>query len=299
MRAVIILFMALMLLTKPLLADTRQLLQLIDYVGVDYGGAIENGQIINEAEYAEMLDFSVGITQQVADLPEHAIKPELINQTKTLRQWVQKKEQANKIKQLTAQMHNKITDAYQIIVVPRKQPDIERAKYLYTEQCASCHGTDGFGDGPAIGMDPPPINFHDLECYKQRSLYGLYNTITQGVNDTAMKAYDQLSDEDSWSLVFYVGSLAVQVTDADIIESPLLNIGKLTITTPDQAKTLYGENGAQVMAYLRQHPELLFDDETSLAFARERLGDVTTAYKNNNNRKKAYHYKERHSTSVF
>jgi len=34
-----------MFLAKPLLADTQQLLQLIDYVGVDYSGAVIDGQI--------------------------------------------------------------------------------------------------------------------------------------------------------------------------------------------------------------------------------------------------------------
>ena len=48
MRTVVFIFIALMLLTKPLLADTRQLLQLIDYVGVDYSDAVESGQIIND-----------------------------------------------------------------------------------------------------------------------------------------------------------------------------------------------------------------------------------------------------------
>jgi len=138
-------------------------------------------------------------------------------------------------------------------------------------------------------MEPPPINFHDIDRYKQRTLYGLHSTITQGVSDTAMKAYDQLSDEDRWSLAFYVGSLEVQVTDVDIKESPLLNISKLTITTPEQAKDMYGDNGAEVMAYLRHHPEVFYDNKSNLTFAKQRLADVITVYKNND-RKKAYQY---------
>ncbi len=40
----------------------------------------------------------------------------------------------------TANMHRRIIDAYQVIVVPRKQPDLVDAKQLYMQQCASCHG---------------------------------------------------------------------------------------------------------------------------------------------------------------
>jgi len=50
-------------------------------------------------------------------------------------------------------------------------------------------------------MEPPPINFKDIERHKQRTLYGLYSTTTQGVNDTAMQAYNhQLTAQECWSL---------------------------------------------------------------------------------------------------
>lgn len=290
MKTLVYLFISLMLLSKPLQANTSQLLQLIDYVGVDYSGAVKDKQVINEAEYAEMLDFVAGITQQLVDLPEHSVKSELIDNTQTLVLLVQQKESAEKIRQLTTKMHQDIINAYDIVVVPRKQPDLKKAKQLYAQQCASCHGTQGFGDGPAsAGMEPPPINFHDIERYKQRTLYGLHSTITQGVNDTAMQAYDQLSDEDRWSLAFYIGGLAVQATDVDTSDSALLNISQLTTTTPDQAEEFYGENGAQIMAYLRHHPEVFYNNKSNLSFAKQRLADVITAYKNND-RKQAYQY---------
>ncbi len=293
MRISAFLLLFLMLLSRAVHAETQQLLQLIDYVGVDYSGAVVDGKVENPAEYGEMQDFAAGISQQVNDLPAHAIKAELIRDAATLAQWVEQKQPAEKIRQLSAQMHHKIINAYQIIVVPRKQPDLQQAAQIYASQCASCHGAEGYGDGEsAAGMDPPPINFHDIERYQQRTLYGLHSTITQGVNNTEMKAFDQLSDDERWSLAFYVGSLAKPagvVTDAQIADSPLLNIAKLTVTTPAQAEVLYGSEGAEIMAYLRHHPELFYNSESNLAFARQRLADVIVAYKNNEP-KKAYRY---------
>ncbi len=295
MRVSAYLFLFLMIFTRSALANTQQLLQLIDYVGVDYSGAVIDGQVVNPAEYDEMLDFTAGISQQLTDLPAHEIKAELIRDVQLLSGWVQQKESGEKIRKLTAQMHHKIINAYQIMVVPRKQPDLARAAQLYTEQCASCHGGEGFGDGPAaVGMEPPPIDFHDVERYQQRTLYGLHSTITQGVSGTTMQAFDTLSDEDRWSLAFYVGSLAVAAQDIDVNQlkagdNSLLNISKLTITTPAQAEELYGEVGVRAMAYLRHHPEVFYNDESNLAFARQRLQDVLTAYKNNDP-KKAYQY---------
>ncbi|HEY9050201.1 MAG TPA: hypothetical protein VIQ03_01575 [Gammaproteobacteria bacterium] len=43
------LFTVLIFLTGPLQANTQQLLQLIDYVGVDYSDAVVDGQISNQS----------------------------------------------------------------------------------------------------------------------------------------------------------------------------------------------------------------------------------------------------------
>ena len=113
-----------------------------------------------------------------------------------------------------------IIDGYKVTVVPRKQPDLVRGGLLYSEQCASCHGASGDGKGPlAAGMEPPPINFRDYERYSQRTLYGLYNTITQGVADTTMRAYHELPAEDRWALAFYVGMLAVEEQAGRLIQN--------------------------------------------------------------------------------
>ncbi len=288
MKAVLLFLSLFLLLNKPILADTQQLLQLIDYVGVDYGRAVEDGKVANPAEYAEMQDFTAGIVQQISDLPatdEQTLKTksQLIEQSAQLSQLVSNKQPPKAIRQLSSQMHHKILQAYNIIVVPRKQPDLAVAATLYAAQCASCHGETGYGDGPAAAnMDPPPINFHDLNRYKQRTIYGLHSTITQGVNDTAMGAYDQLSDADRWSLAFYVGGMAKTVSDdLDVKDSPLFNLSKLTITTPETAEELYGEAGAQAMAYLRHHPEAFYNTATNLGFAKQRLIETLAAYKNN------------------
>tara|TARA_R110001583_G_scaffold100369_2_gene246329 strand:+ start:269 stop:1333 length:1065 start_codon:yes stop_codon:yes gene_type:complete len=55
--------------------DAKQLWQLLDYVAVDYSGAVADGVIISEAEYAEMLDFTENAGTFLQSLPEHASKP--------------------------------------------------------------------------------------------------------------------------------------------------------------------------------------------------------------------------------
>ena len=56
--------------TAPAPAEARQLWQLLEYVAVDYGGAVQDGRIADAGEYAEMLDFSASAQRQILELPE-------------------------------------------------------------------------------------------------------------------------------------------------------------------------------------------------------------------------------------
>ena len=274
--------------------DLQQLLQLIDYVGVDYAEAIADGQVINPGEYQEMLDFSAGIRQLVAGLPEGDTRTLLQEQAGTLAEQIASKAAPEAISTVTVGMRLAVINGYQVTAIPRQLPDLERGAVLYVEQCASCHGTVGDGLGPlAAGMEPPPVNFRDHARYSQRTLYGLYNTITQGVTDTAMQSYHELSAGDRWALAFYVGNFAAEqaalVADTESLYvdptlKPLLDVQKLTVTTPAEAVSDYGEAGGQLMAWLRTHPEMLFNQQSPLVFSRHRLDDVLVAYRDGDNK---------------
>jgi mono/diheme cytochrome c family protein len=45
--------------------------------------------------------------------------------------------------------------------------DRAKAREIFTQRCATCHGTDGRGDGPAAeNLKPRPIDFHDHSWQK-------------------------------------------------------------------------------------------------------------------------------------
>ena len=46
----------------------NRLIQLVDYVGVDYRQAVEEGQVVSAEEYAEMVEFAATIERFVARL---------------------------------------------------------------------------------------------------------------------------------------------------------------------------------------------------------------------------------------
>ena len=52
--------------------------RLLDYIAVDYPGAVSDGRVISEAEYAEMREFSASVRTRIAALPAHEAQPRLL-----------------------------------------------------------------------------------------------------------------------------------------------------------------------------------------------------------------------------
>jgi high-affinity iron transporter len=94
-----------------------------------------------------------------------------------------------------------------IALSPSSWPDYDKAAKLFQAKCISCHGVDGRGDGPdGVDLDPKPSNFHDMDRAPIVSPFAAFNTIRLGVPGTGMMAFSDLSDEEIWSLAFYVNT---------------------------------------------------------------------------------------------
>jgi len=269
-------------------ANPQQLLQLVDYLGVDYAVAVDKGEIINALEYREMQDFSAGIQQQISQLPESKASESLLQDATSLIALVEEKAAVESVREVTARMRRTLVAAYKIQIMPRNLPDLNKAAILYQTNCASCHGESGFGDGIAgLELVPEPTNFHEYGRYEQRTLYSLYSTITEGVADTGMNAYPQLSDDERWSLAFLVGSMAVSkpstMASVSADASPAnqqatIDIKSFTNLTPAEVQAQFGETGLSTMAWLRHNPQVLFDNDNALDYSKRQLDKSLEAY---------------------
>jgi mono/diheme cytochrome c family protein len=87
---------------------------------------------------------------------------------------------------------------------------IVRGKELFLANCASCHGTEGRGDGSGGGMlNPKPRNFHDLNGWTFGSrITQIYKTLENGVPKTGMASYNFLPPADRFALIHFIRSLA-------------------------------------------------------------------------------------------
>jgi high-affinity iron transporter len=251
-----ILLFCLLLSTVPVQASDK-LIQLIEYIGADYKEAVQQGEVINPAEFAEMQEFASLIPAQ---LPSG--HTELQQQAAQLQQLIASHADEAQILQLTSSMRKAVIAAMPAVTPPANTPDLERGQALYQTNCAVCHGVNALGDGPAgAALDPSPTNFHDKERYRARSLFGLFNTISLGVEDTGMTSFAHLDVQSRWDLAFYVGAIAAEDADISSVPAQMITksqIGSLLTATPGDLQHAAGEPGAAQMALFRRQPDRYF-----------------------------------------
>ncbi len=191
-------------------AEIDRILSLVDYIGGDYANAVKEGRIINEFEYQEMLDFSsatVDLWEKTAEKREGTA--DFSEKFVRLRSIIVSKGPVSEVESLAGQLKGRIIAAYDIKPYPANIPDYESGKVLYAENCSSCHGFSGRGDGAlSENLNPPATDFTDPDINLGLSPFKVYNTTTFGIEGTAMISFEKVLDEEQkWDVAFYVLSL--------------------------------------------------------------------------------------------
>lgn len=83
-------------------------------------------------------------------------------------------------------------------------------KELYQQNCVSCHGDNGRGDGPAGGgLNPPPRNFHTEDGWTNgRKFADMYITLEEGILENGMNSYNQLTVKERFGIIHYIRTLS-------------------------------------------------------------------------------------------
>jgi high-affinity iron transporter len=264
------------------LVELRQIAQLAEYIGVDYSEAVNNGQITDNGEYQEMLEFSSIITTKISRIAESSSKfQSIIPQAKSLQASIQKKQSINTVQVLASELRHAVLTLAPQSSLPTTLMSIVENQQMYEHNCAGCHGVTGRGDGAmASNLEPSPTNFTDKERALNRSILGLYDAIANGIDGTAMPAFPQLNDQQKWSLAFYVGSLAFQSTDQSSSPAePAISLQQIVNYSPTQLAKELPDKKTSIIEQLRVNPNPLFAAKTStLAITRERLKAAQSAY---------------------
>ncbi len=241
--------------------------RLLDYVAVDYPEAVRGGRIVNPAEYDEMTEFSASVRERIGALPQHPAKAGMIAQADRLREAIAMRAPEPQVAALARGLASDLIAAFPVPLAPATAPDLGRAAALYAENCASCHGAQGAGDGPlARGMEPPPIDFTGRARARERSVFALYQVIEQGLEETPMQSFAHLPVEDRWALAFHSGQFAYpEALAADgarlwrndpELRRLIPDLAALAAITPAAlAQRIGPERAAALTAYLRANPD--------------------------------------------
>ena len=270
----------------------RQMAQLAEYIGADYPSAVADGQIVDAGEYQEMTEFAQVLVNKAVQLTapvggagvgnsEVDKVSALLDYAQSLQIAIARQQSVERVQQVAAELRQLLLVLSPDSSVPASLSPATEIRAYYLASCASCHGDSGSGDGAmAAKLEPSPTDFTDLARAQNRSVLGLHDAISEGIAGTAMASFGQLTEQQRWSLAFYVGSLAFKPAAPLSTESPVtLSLQQLVNHSPALlAQQLPASQQSQI-AWLRANPAQLFSSQnTPLAITRSRLQKAQTAY---------------------
>jgi high-affinity iron transporter len=192
--------------------DAQQLAALIDYVGGDYGGAVQHGVVLSASEYEEqirMLADARALADRLVPLAETPNRPSATDAIHArlagLDGLVGAHAEPAVVRTAASEARDEVIVRFHLKTTPSERPSLPQAEALYSQACAVCHGATGDSDTErARAFEPPPARFRDPARLSELSPYRVYNALTFGVPGTAMASFEALAPAERWSLAFYV-----------------------------------------------------------------------------------------------
>jgi putative copper export protein/peroxiredoxin/mono/diheme cytochrome c family protein len=139
--------------------------------------------------------------------------------------------------------------------VPYHALSVAHGIHLYSEHCAVCHGTEGYGDGPAAaGLRPRPADL-TAQHTADHTAGDLFWWITYGKEGTAMSGLqDRLGEEERWDLINVVRILSASEQARPL--GPVI-AANLRVAAPDFSYTTPLGDTRALKDFRGQHQVLL------------------------------------------
>lgn len=190
----------------------RALVHILDYVAQDYSGAVANGKILKQSEFNEQLQFATSAESLVRELKMSGVLNHdagLSDQVLELKKQINQKADSKIIARIAHRIKNEVIKQTGMKVAPMSWPNLAAGHKLFETNCVTCHGKNGAGNGKlAATLNPKPADLASGSRIASISPFQVYNTISMGVEGTAMPSFGQkLTDKQLWEIAFYVKSL--------------------------------------------------------------------------------------------
>lgn len=190
--------------------EHQEFIFLLQYIGRDYQNAVEDGAVINEFEYREIVAFCQRALELYLTFQQNLKQNFALFQLQQLRQMVHKRVDRYSILDLTKTLIQDLPKELDIETSPETTPDTERGRRLYVSGgCGGCHGASGAGDGRAAEwLSPGPSSFRGQAEMNEATPYRFFNATLLGITGTGMPSYEQsFSRQEAWDVAFYLMTL--------------------------------------------------------------------------------------------
>src|SRR3546814_675881 len=97
--------------------------RLLDYIAVDYAGAVDQGRVINGFEYAEMREFSGTVRKNLRVLPAVATTPALTSDAGAIEEMIAAKAAPDKVAKAARSLAANVLEAYPVPLAPRRSAE--------------------------------------------------------------------------------------------------------------------------------------------------------------------------------
>ena len=194
--------------------SAKRLSSIVGVAVEEYGKAVDgSGKLVSKLEYDETTSFlgdAKGVAQRLTG-GDAAL-------TKALLDSMSVAVEAHRPPAEINALHTRLVSSLGVagaLDLPTGPLDLARGKVLYTQNCSSCHGATGLGDGPAAKTLPipvPPIGSAEEAADLTPTL--AYNVVTVGVRGTPMPEFaNTLTPQDRWNVINYIYELRGQTME--------------------------------------------------------------------------------------
>ncbi|HEY0094209.1 MAG TPA: cytochrome c, partial [Archangium sp.] len=236
----------------------HRLVGILQYLQADYPMAVESK---SDFELTEQRSFIAEATEAARELGPQG--EGFLARLEDIKARVDKAEDPEGVSRDCGELVENLVLAGGLSRSPRTPPDLALGEKVFQQDCVACHGKDGRAQvAIAETMEPKPANFHDPDVMAGLTPYKAFNTVGFGVPGTAMPGFPTLSEEERWSLAFYVFTLRQPPCDA---VPPRVSLEKLANATDNELVQAYGQEHLGCLR--RKMPDV--DEERGLLVTRE------------------------------
>jgi high-affinity iron transporter len=191
-------------------ATVRRVAATVTLAAQEYRIGVKDGAIVLQPEVDEAKLFLTEARRAAALLPAQGGRETVVFIDELLA-LVGRTASPDSVDARTRVLTTHLTETWHITLdeIPSVPPSLERGKLLYAQECASCHGALGRGDGVAAqSLDPRPTDLSAHAELAGTTPLDFYRRISIGVAGTAMPAFEaRLPVVDRWALALYASTL--------------------------------------------------------------------------------------------